>query len=61
MNFYRNSEGYADPTAGAALSRIYKQGRAKKRQALKKTRRQYRTNDISKHVETGSGSKTEHN
>lgn len=31
MNMYRNSEGYYDPTAGAALSHVMKEYRAKKR------------------------------
>jgi hypothetical protein len=31
MNMYRNSEGYYDPTAGAALSHVMKEYRVKKR------------------------------
>ena len=61
MSFYRNSEGYADPTAGAALSRIYKQERVKKRKALRKDRRQRHTNGIPNRVENDPSSKTNHN
>ena len=35
---YRNSEGYADPTAGAAFAHIEYEERLKKRQAKKKRR-----------------------
>lgn len=36
MNFYRNRDGYSDPTAGAALSRIRKQEKWKQRAEIKK-------------------------
>ena len=31
MNFYRNREGYSDPTAGAAMANILREERLKQR------------------------------
>ena len=38
MSFYRNRENYADPTAGAALSRIAREERRKRKQRRKRKR-----------------------
>ena len=43
---YRNSEGYADPTPGAALDHITLEERRKKRSA---DRNQRKTDDIAAH------------
>lgn len=51
MNFYRNSEGYSDPTAGAALSNIRKKERSDRRKAIRKRNRQIRRQEVSKNVE----------
>lgn len=39
---YRNSEGYSDPTAGAAMSNILRDERKKRRKASRKHKRQPR-------------------
>lgn len=39
MSFYRNKENYADPTAGAALSRIAREERQKRERRWKRKRR----------------------
>lgn len=52
MNFYRNSERYFDPTAGAALSKIYREERSKHRKAIRKKNKQNRCREVSKNVET---------
>lgn len=51
MNFYKNSEGYSDPTAGAALSNIRKKERSDRRKAIRKRNRQIRRQEVSKNVE----------
>lgn len=51
MSFYKNSEGYFDPTAGAALSNIRKKERSDRRKAIRKRNRQKRRQEVSKNVE----------
>ena len=51
MNIYRNSEGYSDPTAGEALSNIFKEERNARRKADKKRKAANRNNALSKKVE----------
>lgn len=53
MNFYRNSERYFDPTAGAALSKIAKEERNKRRKAIHERNKQSPCREVSKNVETG--------
>ncbi len=36
MSFYRNTEGYFDPTAGEALSNIRKKERSDRRKAIRR-------------------------
>lgn len=49
---YKNSEGYADPTAGAAMSRIMKEYRQeqKKRYADKNRRTRWNAKILSPHI-----------
>ena len=51
MSLYKNSEGYSDPTAGAALSNIRKKERSDRRKAIRKRNRQTRGKEVSKNVE----------
>ncbi|GEM_PF-2249042 len=51
MSFYRNTEGYFDPTAGEALSNIRKKERSDHRKAIRKRNRQIRRQEVSKNVE----------
>ena len=51
MSFYKNSEGYSDPTAGAALSNIRRKERSDRRKAIRKRNRQIRGQEASKNVE----------
>ena len=51
MSFYKNSEGYSDPTAGAALSNIRKKERSDRRKAIRRQNRQNRRREVSKNVE----------
>ncbi len=51
MNVYRNFEGYSDPTAGEALSNIFKEERKARRKADKKRKVAIRNNDLSKNVD----------
>ena len=53
MNFYRNREGYADPTAGAALSRIAGEERRKREQRRKRKRIRTRVWRAKEHEHTG--------
>lgn len=46
---YRNPEGYADPTAGAAIGRITAQERRARRQALRKEKHQKDKKDYKPH------------
>ncbi|MBR4765638.1 MAG: hypothetical protein IK085_02610 [Clostridia bacterium] len=39
MSYYRNPEGYSDPTAGAAFEHIARQERAKRRKEQRKKNR----------------------
>ena len=50
MSLYKNSEGYSDPTAGAALSNIRKKERSDRRKAIRKRNRQTRGKEVSKNV-----------
>lgn len=43
MSFYRNREGYFDPTAGEALSRIRKQEKQRSRRTYRKKGRRKET------------------
>ena len=51
MSFYRNTEGYFDPTAGEALSNISRKERSDRRKAIRKRNRQLRRQEASKNVE----------
>lgn len=51
MSFYKNSEGYSDPTAGAALSNIRRKERSDRRKAIRRQNRQNRRREVSKNVE----------
>ena len=47
MSFYRNTEGYFDPTAGEALSNIRRTERSDRRKAIRKRNRQLRRQEAS--------------
>lgn len=51
MSFYRNNEGYFDPTAGAALSNIRKKENSDRRKTIRKQNRRNRRREMSKNVE----------
>ena len=51
MSYYRNTEGYFDPTAGEALSKIAKKERSDRRKAIRKRNRQLRRQEASKNAE----------
>jgi CRISPR/Cas system Type II protein with McrA/HNH and RuvC-like nuclease domain len=51
MSFYRNTEGYFDPTAGEALSNISRKERSDRRKAIRKRNRLLRRQEASKNVE----------
>ena len=51
MSFYRNTEGYFDPSAGEALSIISRKERSDRRKAIRKRNRQLRRQEASKNVE----------
>lgn len=51
MSFYRNTEGYFDPTAGEALSNNSRKERSDRRKAIRKRNRQLRRQEASKNVE----------
>lgn len=51
MSFYRNTEGYFDPTAGEALSNISRKERSDRRKAIRKRNRQLCRQEASKNVE----------
>ncbi len=51
MNFYRNTEGYSDPTAGKALSNIFRKERRARRNGGKKRKAAVREHALSNNVE----------
>ncbi len=60
MSFYRNTEGYYDPTAGQALSNIRKKERSDRRKAIRRRNRQKLREEASKNVEIrGKGGRDE--
>ena len=58
MSFYFNSEGYCDPTAGAALSNIIRKERSDRRKARRKQNAVVKKSAVSKNVETDEKDKT---
>ena len=42
-NYYKNSEGYSDPTAGAALGNIQKEEKERKRRRIRRKKRHINT------------------